>query len=316
MVVEGDKNSEELIVELVKKANGVGKGKANALAQFLENDWDDFLTADASKLAQLETGKGRQILTGEQIGEILQIKMEFQPFQQDVRSAWIYHIGKEFLESQIKMLQSIQLSNLDINPLLMKVLNFKTSREILAFNLYQTVTRSIVTSWGSAVENLLVRCGAEKFTGQARTRTGRKPDIEKTVNGRNNYIQVKSGPNTMNIDMVNSLNEVIEEYRSNEPDAKFLLGMTYGREERISSQIRGTLNDFENSTLIGRQLWDFVSETNDFYVILFEILDRSSRSITSKSFSEQLEERLDCLVKEWQDRFNGKTIDDALDDYI
>lgn len=316
MVLEGDKHSEELIVELVKKASGVGQGKANALAQFLENDWDDFLQADEIKLARLETAKGRQMLTDEQIGEILQIKAEFQPFQQDVRSAWIYHIGKEFLESQLKMLQSIQLGNLDINPLLMKILNFKTSREVLAFNLYQTVTRSIVTSWGSAVENLLVRCGAEKFTGQTRTRTGRKPDIEKTVGGRKNYIQVKSGPNTMNIDMVNSLNEVIEEYRINEPNTNFLLGMTYGREERISSQIRSTLNDFGNSILIGRQLWDFVSETNDFHMTLFEILDRSSCSITSKSFSEQLEERLNCLVEEWQDRFNGKTIDEALDNCI
>jgi hypothetical protein len=63
----------------------------------------------------------------------------------------------------METLRSTTLNNLDINPFLMKVLNFKTPEDILEFNLYQTVTRSIVTSWGMAVEGLLFRCGADKF---------------------------------------------------------------------------------------------------------------------------------------------------------
>jgi hypothetical protein len=311
----GDTNSGDLIVELAKRANGVGSRKANALAEFLSNDWDAFLKSDKTEISSLKNSRGKQVFNDEQIDEILQEKSKFIQFQ-DVTSAWIYCIGKDFLASQISMLNAITLRNLDINPFLMKVLDFKSPRQILEFNLYQTVTRSIVTSWGSTVENLLTRCGAEKCAVVKNQRSGRRPDIKKIVDGKIFYIQVKSGPNTMNVDMVNSLNEVINEYKENHPDSGFLLGMTYGRKERISSQIRANLNDFEQNALIGRKLWDFIAEVQDFHLTLFQILDVSSKSITTRSFSEYLDEQLKTLEQEWESDFQGKSIDEALEFYI
>lgn len=311
----GDTNSGDLIVELAKRAKGVGIRKANALAEFLVNDWDAFLQSDKAEISSLKNSQGKQVFNNEQIDEILREKSEFIQFK-DVRSAWIYCIGKDFLASQIAMLHTITLRNLDINPFLMKVLDFKSPRQILEFNLYQTVTRSIVTSWGSTVENLLIRCGAEKCAAVINQRAGRRPDIKKMVGSRNFYIQVKSGPNTMNVDMVNSLNEVINEYKENYPDSGFLLGMTYGREERISSQIRANLNDFEQNALIGRKLWDFISEVQGFHLTLFQMFDMSSKSITARSFSEYLDEQLKTLEREWESDFQDKSIDEALEFYI
>jgi hypothetical protein len=120
----------------------------------------------------------------------------------------------------------------------------------------------------------------------------------------------------MNVQMVNSLNDVIEEYRQREPNASFLLGMTYGTKGRISPQIRGYLTNFEDSVLIGRGLWDFISEERDFHKQIFTILDQSSRKITSKTFSEHLKDQLIILVTEWELKFGDKTVDQAYENYL
>lgn len=305
----------DLIAEICKKVKGVGPTKGYALAEFLDDDWSAFMKADADTVLSCKKASSKSIFTSEQTQELIALKNEFKDLP-DVRSAWIYLIGKDFLVAQMEALQSISLTNLDINPFLMKVLNFKTPKDVLEFNLYQTVTRSIVTSWGSAVEVLLYRCGAEKFIEKNKGRAGRRPDIEKEINGKKFYLQVKSGPNTMNVDMVNSLNEVIEEYKTREPDSSFLLGMTYGTKGRISSQIRDNLSNFEESVLIGRELWDFVSEEKNYHKEIFKILDQSSRNITSKTFSEHLDNQLHVLVKEWQNKFGSRTIDQAYENYI
>lgn len=309
-------NSAELIAEVCKQIRGVGPSKGFALAEYFDADWVAFLKADADKILEYKKVDGKNIFSSEQVSELVVNKKEFADLL-DVRSAWIYLIGKDFLVTQMDMLRSISLANLDINPFLMKVLNFKSPKEILEFNLYQTVTRSIVTSWGTAVEVLLFRCGASRFIEKNKSaRSGRKPDVEKVVNGKKFYIQVKSGPNTMNVDMVNSLNEVINEYRNREPDASFLLGMTYGRKERISSQIRDNLKDFNESVLIGRGLWDFVSEQKDFHKQIFQILDGSSRNITSKTFSDHLKDQLATLMNEWTQTYGSQDVDVAYEHYL
>ena len=308
-------DSVDLIAELVKKVKGVGPSKAYSLAEFLDGDWIAFLNADPEKLSKLKKANGKQIFSAAQIEEIEFKQREFIDFK-NVRTAWVYLIGKDFLLSQINTLESVALSNLDINPFLMQVLDFKTPEEVLEFNLYQSVTRSIVTSWGTTVESLLARCGAERFLEKNTDRAGRRPDLQKYVGEKKFYIQVKSGPNTMNVDMVNSLNEVINTYREREPNSSFILGMTYGTKKRISSQIKDNLNDFDNSILIGRELWDFISGEKNFHRELFNILDQSSEYITSKTFSEHLKDRLARLVGEWKTKNGDKTLEDVYEDYL
>lgn len=309
-------HSADLITEICQKIGGVGPTKGYALSAYLDSDWTAFLNADADKIMGCRKANDKSVFTVEQINELITIKEEYLDLE-DVRMAWIYQIGKNFLITQMDALRSTSLNNLDINPFLMKVLNLKTPEEILEFNLYQTVTRSIVTSWGMAVEGLLFRCGADRFVvGSIDARAGGRPDLEKNIDGKKFYIQVKSGPNTMNVQMVNSLNDVIEDYKRRDPDAAFLLGMTYGTKDRISPQIRGYLSNFEDSVLIGRGLWDFISEEQNFHRQLFSVLDESSRKITSKTFSEHLKDQLVILVTEWELKFRDKTIDQAYENYI
>lgn len=305
----------DLITSIVKLVTGIGHSKACSLAEFFDGSWQTFLDADSEMISNLKKENGNQMLSDVEIKGIIDLQQEFTDFD-DLREAWIYFIGKEFLIVQIRALESVSLSNLDFNPFLMTVLDFKTPQEVLEFNLYQTVTRSIVTSWGTTVENLLVRCGGEKFSEKNSLRSGRRPDLQKVIDGKKFYLQIKSGPNTMNVDMVNSLNEVINEYRIREPEATLLLGMTYGKKNRISSQIRKNLNDFDKSFLIGRELWDFVSEEKDFHREIFTILDKSSECVTSVTFSEHLKNCLTKLVSEWKLQHGDRPLVEVFESYI
>lgn len=62
--------------------------------------------------------------------------------------------------------------------------------------------------------------------------------IEK--NEKKHYVQLKSGSNTMNVGMVDSINNMIDEIEKKNSNAVGMLGMAYGKE----SQIKGNLNDF------------------------------------------------------------------------
>lgn len=316
MKTNGESNHvADLICEIARKAEGVGASKGYALAEDFSTDYSTFREADLSRLLAIKKTNGESILTENQAEVILHEK-NIIPKNYSEREAWIFFIGREFLKDQVARLSEINLDSLDINPLLARALDLKDPKQILEFNLYQTVTRSIVTSWGTTLEKLLLRCGADPFSGSKGLRAGRRPDIQKDKNGVTYFLQIKSGPNTMNVDMVQSLNELITELKKTEPKKRLLLGMTYGRRDRISSQIRDNLRDFDKSTLIGRELWEFISGERNFHRKMFSLLDNSSCGVLIKPFSELLKDKIKELSIEWTNRFGSKKIDDVLENYI
>lgn len=309
-------NQIELIGDICSRIPGIGKSKAFVIAEDFEGNWKNFLKTSASRLLLIKKSNGEQYLTKDQAIDIVANLKDFKDHD-DVRDAWIFLIGKDFLVSQIQTLESFSLAEMDINPLLMKVLDLNTPREIIEFNLYQSVTRSVVTSWGSAVEKLVARCGAVRFETSGKTgRAGRRPDIIKSDGKTDYYIQIKSGPNTMNVDMVNSLNEVIKEYKEKSPKNQFILGMTYGKRNRISGQISANLTDFEKNTLIGRELWDFISEKENFHRKIFALLDKSAKNVSKMSFEDRLELKIEELTAEWDAKFKSNTTDQVFEKYI
>ena len=315
MAIDEAQNVNDLIVSICIEADGIGPTYANAVAADFMGNFSEFLNADAARLQAIANSKGKRYLNDSQINGILNGKKPFLG-KDLIREAWIFHIGRQFLKTVVRNLKGLKLDDIDINPFLAIALELKSSEQVLKFNLYQSVTRSIVTSWGSVVETLLARCGGEKFITKNSGRAGRRPDITKTVNGKRYFVQVKSGPNTMNIDMVNSLNEVIYEYSKSEPDVKMLLGMTYGTKKMISGQIRSTLHNFDDSILIGRELWSFISEQKDYHKKIFEILDTSSSGILNMPFTDMMAEKLEELVLEWKMRYVGMDLQQVLDNYM
>ena len=231
------------------------------------------------------------------------------------QETWVFYLGREFLKLQIEMISSLDFQDFDINPLLAKALNLDTPRKVVSFNVYQTVTRSVVTSWGYTVQQLAKRIGS-CYDNDYKGSTGTNFDLIKNIVECDYYIQIKSGPNDMNVGMVNSLNKEIEKLERKKAGSKAILGMTYGTRSRISTQITGNLLGGPDKMKIGRELWDFLSETVNFHRDLFKLLDESSRGLLNSSFIDLIETKINELETFWATNYADKSVDEVLEKYI
>ena len=315
-IIEGEKESaNELMTRLCVQVSGVGPATARAIVDVFDGNVQAFLATSFEHLSQLMRPNGRRLLNDNQITELLE-KIGLLPKQCSLAETWVFYLGRQFLLNQVKMVEDLDFKGFDINPLLAKALSLDTPRKVITFNVYQTVTRSVVTSWGDTVEEIARFVGCRKNDYTIEGKTGTNFDLKKTVQGTDYYIQVKSGPNTMNVGMVTSLNEAIEKIEDARPHSKGILGMTYGRKNRISNQITANLNDADARMKIGREFWDFISEKSGFHGVLFAFLDKSADGILEHSFIELIDAKINALEAEWAAHAAGKNINAMLENYL
>lgn len=315
-IIQGaHESAEELIIRIAKKADRIGTASAGAIASDFGGDLQAFLNADAARLEQIKKSSGKEILNPAQVEAVL-AEAAIIPKGLPLQETWVFYLGREFLISQVQMVSELNLDSFDINPLLAKALNFDTPRKVIAFNVYQTVTRSVVTSWGDVVEEIAKFSGCRDNDEVIEGKTGTNFDLVKELDGIDYYIQVKSGPNTMNVGMVTSLNEAIKHIESKKENARGILGMTYGTRARISAQILGNLNGAETRMKVGREFWDFISEKKDFHKDLFRLLEASSANVLKDSFIELIESKITELETSWKTKYPKATLNDLLEGYL
>jgi len=315
-IITGAREStEEFIIRLSKNVKGVGNATAGAIASDFNGNLQEFLTSNNNRLLKIKTTSGKSLLSEDQIDSLLG-EIKNIPKGMELQETWVFYIGREFLKSQVKMVNTLGFADFDINPLLAKALNLDTPRKVIAFNVYQTITRSVVTSWGDAVELIAKFVGCKDNDYIIEGKTGTNFDLEKSIEGTDYYIQIKSGPNTMNVGMVTSLNETIEKLEREKPGSKGILGMTYGKRERISNQILGNLKDADQRMKIGRELWDFIREKEGYHKELFKLLDESSKGLLDKSFIELIEAKISEFEEHWKTNFSTLSINEVLEKYI
>lgn len=267
--------------------------------------------------------KTQEELRGIQIKVTEFFKKKLAKDKMDVRYIILAFLIKEFMDSLKRKLEIRSLDDLSINPHISTLLGLKDNvRELIQFNLYQNITRSIVTKWGSFVEELLFYSGSikpdmlkdlnedeyEEIKGKLKK--GTTIDLVKVTDTLIYLFQIKSGPNTMNVDMVNSLTEVMKKLQNTTfcgKKTKMLLGMTYGKPKQISSQIIGGFKsagfDPKDYTKIGRDLWDFIGEEEKYYIRVLEILELINREIFGDfSIVREIDDLTQKLEEEWKKR--------------
>jgi len=301
----------ELIYEICCTIKGVGGTTAGAVAEYFSS-LSDFLGSGRRELKKIVNAKKNSILSDDRIDLTMSVKSEIVKGT-SIPETWVFFLAKSFIRSQVKMLAEMEFTDLDINPLLAKALDLRDPKDIIRFNMYQSVTRSIVTSWGSTVEKMLKYSGCESEKIKVGIK-GREPDIVKKIGEKTYCFQVKSGPNTMNVDMVESLNKVIEELEKK--GCIGMLGMTYGKRSKISQQILGNLNNAVAITKIGRELWDFIAECTDYHKKLIKIIESATRQELKKSFIDIIEAKIDTFSTEWKTRYKGMDVNLALEEYM
>lgn len=299
---------EGLIEYICKKVEGIGSKTADRIAGYME-DIPNFFN-NTENLSKFTTSKGRRFVKDNQIIELKSIIAEYikNPTQNE-KQIWISVLIKDFVKNSINELNNTSLEKLLINPFLVKAFGFDDYKEVVTFYFYQKITRSVVTSWGFTVENLLLCSGAE------RTEMGGF-DMKVKRDNKTYQLQIKSSPNTMSIEQVRQLNTHIKNIKdkiSNIP----ILGMTYGTKEQINTQIQSTLIDYSKSTKIGKELWDFIANEEGYCVKLLDLIDEISSSFHIR-FSDELENKREKLIIEWEELFGkGKeSVDYVLKKYL
>jgi len=222
-------------------------------------------------------------------------------------------LTKEFVGKQIQMLSTLSIEYFNANPILCRALNLRTVEEFVRYNAYQSVGRSIVTSMGFLVQNLLLYSSEYVFDGKHYDE-GDKTKFDLVIDRLDevkSFIEVKSGFNDMDKGQVKHYAEEIRLVE--EAGHRGYIGVTYGRKED-NSITAGLLNtyvpEWKDKTLVGKELWDFISGNNNYHQILIENIDSvASVILRDISIVQKIEDKVAELIKEFNTSY------DSLDTY-
>lgn len=272
---------------------------------------EGFKSASISDLNGLRTIEGERCfrpLTPKEENAIISFQSEVDPGIGIVRN-FIKILTKEFVVKQIAMLSSISIETFNANPILCTALNLKTPEEFVRYNAYQAIGRSIVTSMGFLVQNLLLYSNEFIFDGKNYEEGGRtKWDLVIDRLGEvKSFLEIKSGFNDMDAAQVKHYGEEIR--RVEKDGHRGYIGITYGKkaETTVTAGLLKTyLNDWEQKTLVGKELWDFISGNENYHTVLVETIDKVANTVLHNfSIVQKIEERIAELIHDFESRYRS-----------
>ena len=294
----------DFIVYLCKKVHGIGDKTAKAVAVQFE-DAEVFARCTEAELLNWKSQTGKQVLKPQQAKDIVALRDEFMPrTSRDIRQLWISALIRDFVENALHEINQTDFEKLLINPFLIRAFNFTDHREVIRFCFYQKVTRSIVTSWGFIVEDMLI------VTGSVKTRS-KGFDLRVERDGKIYDLQIKSSPNTMNVEAVDTLNANIKKLEEAQTSIG-MLGVTYG----VKTQLSAMMQKVEGEVLIGRDLWDFVADEKGYTE---KVLQWAAKGMPGNTdFGAILEAKEKLIAKEWEAKYGTgiASIEKALERYV
>jgi hypothetical protein len=218
----------------------------------------------------------------------------------------IEKIFREFLLNRAKTLRRLKMSDLDINPFLIRILSHElglsNSEAIVRWLVGQRLERGTVTSFGIALQN------AAKVFSEGTGVEG--ADILKTKRRRHHHIQVKSGPNTIPKDLGVRIAQLLRSAQRRNRGSLALYGMCYGNKARVSSIVRKYVQEEGGVDWIsGREFWEFVSDDPQCLEKIYKIaadVGRTFKDPKGNSLSEVIEGKIQELTKEFE-KIYGKS---------
>ena len=230
-----------------------------------------------------------------------------------IEDNFIRLLTASYIRKQIDAVNSITISSFNTNPLLGAALKLDNPEELVRYCVYASASRSLVTSMGTMVEDLLlysnvdVKDGADYQEGLSN-----KWDLViERLDSVRTYIEVKSGPNDMDKTQIKSYSN---EIKALEADGyKGFIGIGYGRKDMASvttPMLRLYLDDWEEHTLIGTELWEYVSNHPGYHMKLMTVIkDTASVVLKKKSIIKLIEQRIKTLTAEFKETYS------SIDDY-
>jgi len=221
----------------------------------------------------------------------------------------ILNKAKDFFRNEIVEAHIIEgckraskLSEYNVNPFLYKYLaNFLKGnaepRSIAeALVLPRVLGSSITTSFGMKIQKLI----SELFEGYGSTTSGIDIEYIDAIDGRKKYCQLKSGPNTINRDDVETIfghfQATINLARTNNLNIgvnDMVIGILYGGEAELSSHYK-KINK-KHPVIVGQEFWYRLTGNKEFYLDLINTVGEVAIEVDG---TKVLEETIDILAKE------------------
>ncbi len=221
----------------------------------------------------------------------------------------ILNKAKDFFRNEIVEAHIIEgckraskLSEYNVNPFLYKYLaNFLKGnaepRSIAeALVLPRVLGSSITTSFGMKIQKLI----SELFEGYGSTTSGIDIEYIDAIDGRKKYCQLKSGPNTINRDDVETIfghfQATINLARTNNLNIgvnDMVIGVLYGEEAELSSHYK-KINK-KHPVIVGQEFWYRLTGNKEFYLDLINTVGEVAIEVDG---TKVLEETIDILAKE------------------
>lgn len=207
------------------------------------------------------------------------------------------------------MLSTISISTFNANPILCIALNLKTPEEFIRYNAYQAIGRSIVTSMGFLVQNLLLYSNEYVFDGKD-YEEGDKTKFDLVIDRLGmvkSFLEIKSGFNDMDAGQVKHYAEEIKNVEQS--GNKGYIGITYGKKEAdtvTAGLLETYVPNWKEKTLVGKELWDFISENENYHIILLENINNVANTILQNvSIVQKIEHKIKELIKEFRNKYNS-----------
>ncbi len=212
----------------------------------------------------------------------------------------IYDIFKSFLQNQARVIQRLRIEDLNVNPFLVRILakemGLRDADSIVRWLVSQRLERSIVTSFGLALQE------AAKVFSEGTGVEG--ADILKTKGGRHYYIQVKSGPNTVPKDLGVRISQLLRSAQRRNRGSVALFGMCYGSKEQVSSIVQKYVKQEGGvDWLSGHDFWEFISDASDCIEEIFQIaaeVGENFQSSDGRTLAQVLEDKARKLCEEFR----------------
>ena len=219
-------------------------------------------------------------------------------------------LGK-FLDRAKKIIDKLSAEKMiqesAINPFLAKALGFNDFDSLTQFYVYQRIGRSLVTSFGMILEDVIKAIvNGERGTWW---------DVVTTGKDKNYFISVKSGPRDMNKDQTVEFSRHAKKVLKENKNALPIIGMAYGKEvwPVITDTLKKEGLDPQKHALAGKKLYQELTGDKNFHK---KLLDLVVSMEASKLGGKSVLDLLDMKIKEISSDFKKKykTVDDLLAD--
>ncbi|KAG2477981.1 MAG: hypothetical protein NPMRTH1_820018 [Nitrosopumilales archaeon] len=199
------------------------------------------------------------------------------------------------------------ISESAINPILAQALGFSDFRSLARFYVYQRISRSLVTSFGTHMENLVKSI----IDGEK----GDWWDVVKKSSKINYYVSVKSGPRDMNKDQTVEFSRRAKRIMEEDPKALPIIAMGYGKKAWpvITDTLKNQGLDPNKHSYVGKNLYTLLTGDKNYYKKLLNIVvNVESKVIGKKTILQLMDEKVDEIAKEFKNKY--KNVDELLSD--